>query len=141
MDKFLIVNQRTGQFAIWYNVGKNEWTEQSLLSSSQDDEWKMEDDISLDKNWLGRCELDDKYIKSMKGFYEFDDFDKAAAESKKLWNEYFAPNASYRVVRYFDNYFDRYESEPLPKKEARKISDEMNSRNKRYANSFGIEKV
>ena len=142
MDKFLIVNPETGNLSIWYRLYEDWWHQVFCLSGCQDDEWKLEDDISLPKDYLGKCELSEEYIKNnMEIFYEYKDFDIAAKKSKELWDNFYKPSSLYKVAQYFDDIFEHYVSEAMSKKDARKEQDRLNNSNKRYLVSYEIRPI
>lgn len=141
MDKFFLVGYN-GNLLIYYKVGENKWHEQSCLDCNIDEEWKLKEEYCLEKKYIGYSEFSEEYAKKMKGFFSFEDKEKAIEFSKKIWNKINAPSAMYNVVRYFDSIFDGYyKSTPMTKKEARKLCDEANAKCKRWGVHYEIKKV
>ena len=139
MDKFLVVNPETGDLLLWHRSYGNFWYQGSCLESTQDEEWKLKNDIDSFEECLGKCELTEDYIRSnMKIFYEYKDFDEAAKKSKELWDKFYKPLSLYRVAQYFDDIFECYVSEPMCKKDARNLQYKFRENNKRYGVDFGI---
>jgi len=127
MDKFLTVCPQTGEFFVWYRIKNNWWATINCLANNVFEDWKLKDNISLSRdNYLGRRELSEAHIPDIGGYYSFDDFNIAAKNSEELWTKCFAPNALYRVARYFDTYFDEYVSSSMSKKEAHKLAYRLN---------------
>lgn len=62
----------------------------------------------------------------------FTDFEKAKKVSKERYDNIVCPHGKYRVVRYFDDCFDRYETDLLSKREAYEQMDKFRKRKTCY---------
>ena len=111
------------------------WTSKNMMDCNQFEEWKIKE-VSFNE-WIGYSTFSEDYAinKIERSFINLEDAKKV---SKELWNEHFAPNAKYRVVRYFDNIFDGYESDILSKRDA---YERMESIPKRYLYSYELKIV
>lgn len=130
MNKFLQVNQQTGEFCIWFRIEDNWWDMERCLSSKLGDIWKLKPHYNTPDDYLGLCELSDDYIlNEMQGIYKYEDFNNAAAQSKELWDNYYKPNSKYKVAKYFDDYFERYISDSMDKKTAMNLQQTLRIKN------------
>lgn len=118
--------------------GIPKWASKSLMDCNQVEDWKIKE-VDFEE-WLGYSTFSEDYAMKMNRFYSIDNFEEAKAESKRLWDEIIAPNALYKVAKYFDNIFDGWITEPMSKKLAKEKADGLNT-GTRYLCSYEIKKV
>ncbi len=113
--------------------GTPKWASKSMLDCNQFEDWKIKD-VSFD-TWSWFNTFTEEYaLNEIERV--FLDLEEAAKLSKELYDKNFAPHSMYKVVRYFDNIFDRFETGALSKKDA---YDKCNSMPRRYLYSYEIQ--
>ena len=102
------------------------------LTDLRDNEYKLKDDIDY---WSSSTFGID--IVKNKNTEFFTDFEKAKEYSLFRYDKYVNPNGKYRVVRYFDDVFEAYESGILDKKSALEKACVLNKKQRHYI-SYGV---
>lgn len=109
----------------------------SIIEDNEADEWILIDNAPTSK--LGMKELSDTYISNeIKNGRFFLNLEDAIVKSKRLWEQYFAPNAMWQVVEIFDDVEVTPKSKPMPKIEAKQ---ELKKYKNRPYVSYEIRKV
>lgn len=98
----------------------------SLLTDLSNQEYRLNDVIKhrFTSTYGAECLRDNNEY-----YYNLDEAKKASLER---FNKEVNPDGKYRVARYFDDIFEKYETDALPKKEAQLKCNELNSRPRAY---------
>lgn len=122
----LVLNSKAGKDYVFSLIG--------LMDCNMFEDWKIKEDNNSTSKLFQT--LSENSISKL-----YTDFEEAKKVSKERWDKEVAPNALYRVARYFDNIFDGYVTEPLSKRKAFAKLDDYRKKNVRYLNSYDVVKV